>query len=80
MKLLTSLVIYYSLGAFNRELQSEPEMVPALYHREDGTLYFMRTDGRLGARLRARWQSRSSRIKTLDALLPDSRRCSRRIR
>ena len=22
------------------------EMVPALYHREDGTLFFMRTDGR----------------------------------
>ena len=42
----TSLVICYRLSAFNRELQSEPEMVPALYHREDGTLFFMRTDGR----------------------------------
>ena len=42
----TSLVICYRLRAFNRELQSEQEMVPALYHREDGTLFFMRTDGR----------------------------------
>ena len=42
----TSLVIRYRLRAFNRELQSEPEMVPALYHQEDETLFFMRTDGR----------------------------------
>ena len=42
----TSLVICYRLRAFNRELQSEPELVPALYHREDSTLFFMRTDGR----------------------------------
>ena len=41
----TSLVICYRLRAFNREMQSEPEMVPALYHREDGTLFFMRTNG-----------------------------------
>jgi hypothetical protein len=42
----TSLVICYRLRAFNRELQSEPELVPALYHREDATLFFMRAEGR----------------------------------
>ena len=42
----TSLVICYRLRAFNRELQSEPEVVPAHYHRENGTLFFMLTHGR----------------------------------
>jgi hypothetical protein len=42
----TSLAICYRLRAFNRQLLSKAEPVPALYQREQGTLFFTRTDGR----------------------------------
>lgn len=42
----TSLAVCYRLRAFNRELPSKAEPVPALYQCEQETLFFMRTDGR----------------------------------
>jgi hypothetical protein len=43
----TSLSIRYRLNAFNNELHSKLEDVPALYDRERGLLLFVRRDGRM---------------------------------
>lgn len=39
------LKIQFLLRAFNRELESSPETVPAFYHRDEKALYFVRKDG-----------------------------------
>lgn len=43
----TTLVLRYSLRAFNRELRSEPEPVPALYQREQDALLFVPRGARM---------------------------------
>jgi hypothetical protein len=43
----SSLMIRYRLSAFNQELESIPETVPALYQREAERLLFIRRDGKV---------------------------------
>ena len=42
---VSDLTIRYALKAFNRTFASDPERVPAVYHREDGRLRFMSLEG-----------------------------------
>lgn len=44
---VVSLRVKYCLCVFNRVLDSNPELVHALYQRKQGTLFFMRQDGRM---------------------------------
>lgn len=48
------LKIQFSLRAFNREVESSPETVPAFCHRDEKALYFVRKNGNLPFALIAR--------------------------